>query len=348
MASGNREEYHRAALAVGSRRWIAPWYQYDAFWYADIGARGYSFYRPGEDSPTGFLPLLPLVMRGGAVLGLDPYWVGLIIPNLAFVAGLAFFGRAVLHVTGEVRAAWRACVLLVAFPWSVFFSAPYQESLGFALVAAALLAWLCRAPLRAALALAWATAARMTAVCFSAALVLEWFSDLLHRRHPRSGAWLVAAAGGVGVGLFFFYLYLHFGDPMLHLKSHAARGRKSPSVANIAEVLLESRLVFQPGKWQHAAPPMDYCNLFAFLGLGVHAWWKRGPFWGALVLLPVLQAMASGTVISMTRIVLAAFPGFLDAAELLRHRWAFTTAVVFSALVQAFVLNRIVHGVWIG
>src|SRR5262249_54021318 len=88
------------ALSDGARRWLAPWYRWDALWYAEISEQGYH-YEPGKQSSAAFLPLLPLLMRAGAAVGLDPYWVGLVLPNLAFSVGLAFFGRAVLRLTGD-------------------------------------------------------------------------------------------------------------------------------------------------------------------------------------------------------------------------------------------------------
>ena len=223
---------HLAALSSGSRRWIEPWYRWDAMWYLDISQRGYS-YRPGSESSVAFMPLLPLLIKIGVTVGFDPYWSGLLIPNLAFVAGLALFGRGVLRVTESAATTWRACILLVAFPSSFYFSAPYQESLGLALTAAAVLAWLNHRPAQSAAALAPASAARLTALSMSVGLVLEWALDLIRGRPARHSAWLVAIAGTLGTALFFGYLTLRFHDPLLHLKAHAAWLRKAPSVSQL-------------------------------------------------------------------------------------------------------------------
>ena len=69
--------------------WLEPWYRFDANWYAEIACAGYS-YTPGEQSTVAFFPLLPALMAGGAAVGVDPYLVGLLVPNLAFAAGLGF------------------------------------------------------------------------------------------------------------------------------------------------------------------------------------------------------------------------------------------------------------------
>jgi hypothetical protein len=422
---------HRAALTEGHRPLIQSWYRWDAMWYADIAERGYS-YHPGQQSSVAFMPMLPLLMRASEHLRLDRYWAGVLIPNLAFVAGLALFGRSVFRVTQNAATCWRACILLAAFPTSFFFSAPYQESLVLSLSAASLLAWLNYRPGRSALALAVASAARLTALSMSVGLVLEWVADLVKRRRARHSAWFVAIAGTAGLLLFFGYLSWQFRDPALHLKAHAAWDRKSPSAVNLAASLwsvvsssatLGHRSVFfalslgtllvwlchkpllavaarplgttvldWPGQFLRRFPTLppvrfrgpliaglaivaaavglgvlratgfsvsprpllravaegrDFLAALLFLGLGAHALLKGRPLWGCLVLIPVLQALATGNTGSMTRVVLSAYPAFLDAAELTSGRFSFTFAVACCLVGQFAMLSSYVNWTFI-
>ena len=415
---------HLAALSMGSRRWIEPWYRWDAMWYLDITQRGYS-YRPDSPSSVAFMPLLPLLLKAGVILGLDPYWSGLLVPNLAFVIGLTIFGRVVLRVTESAATTWRACILLVAFPSSFFFSAAYAESLGLMLTAAALMAWLNQRPTRAGAALAAAAAARLTALSMSVGLVLEWALDLIRGRPTRHSAWLVAIAGAGGTALFCGYLALRFHDPLLHFKAHAAWLRNVPSISQLlgtSWALVHTSTVMVQRSWgftlslmllfawlchkplrscmvRLAAPVFrrraagrsrggvkpnstmrlawiatcgatlfvgisafvlraagstddvastlhvvfyfrDLLATVLFLGLGIHAFLKRGPLWGCLVLVPVLQVLASGSILSMTRVVLSSYPGFLDAAEIASNRAVFAITVVVCLFGQ-FVLLRL-------
>jgi len=422
---------HRQALTLGNRPLIQSWYRWDAMWYAEIAERGYS-HRPGAESSVAFMPMLPLLMRAGECFRLDRYWAGVLIPNLAFVAGLAFFGRCVFSVTQNAGTSWRACILLAAFPTSFFFSAPYQESLVLALSAASLLAWLSDRPGRSALALAAASAARLTALSMSVGLVLEWAADLWKHRRARHSAWFVAIAGMAGLAAFFGYLAWQFHDPTLHLKAHEAWDRKPPSAARLAAAL--SSLIynsasmghksvffalslavlvawlfhkplraaasyvasntFAPGaaRMKRAFPPVgvlpyrapvlaglailmvavglvalriiglsvpvrpllrsvaegrDFLAALLFLGLGTHAFLKRRPLWGCLVLVPVLQALATGNTGSMTRVVLSAYPAFLDAAELTSGRVSFALAVVCCLFGQFVMLSSYVNWAFI-
>lgn len=418
---------HRQALCQGHRPLIQAWYRWDAMWYAEIAERGYS-YNPGQESSVAFMPMLPLLMRLSEYLRLDRYWAGVLIPNLAFVAGLAFFGRCVFRVTENAATSWRACILLAAFPTSFFFSAPYQESLVLALSAASLLAWLSYRPGRSALALAAASAARLTALAMSVGLVLEWATDLGKRRPARHSAWFVAIAGTAGLALFFGYLAWQFHDPILHLKAHAAWARKSPSVVRLAStlgslvydsatlghksaifacslVVLGAWLFHEPlqlaasrlagaatlGRTARIRPlfatlavvpyrgpilaglaglmiaaglvtlraiglsvsvrPLlrslaegrDFLAALLFLGLGAHAFLKRRPLWGCLILIPVLQALATGNTGSMARVVLSAYPAFLDAAELTSGRVTFALVVACCLFGQFVLLSSYVN-----
>jgi Mannosyltransferase (PIG-V) len=414
---------HLAALSSGSRRWIEPWYRWDAIWYLDISERGYS-YRPGSQSSVAFMPLLPLLIKISMTLGFDPYFSGLLISNLAFVVGLALFGRVVLGVTENAATTWRTCILLVAFPSSFFFSAAYPESLGLMLTAAALLAWRNHRPAMAAVGLGAAASARLTASSMSVGLVLEWALDLIRGRPARHSAWLVAIAGALGTALFFGYLALRFHDPFLHFKAHGAWLRKPPSIPQLVETIWSSvrvatvlvqtsrgfalalllllawlchkplgsallRLAGPVFRRRATSPARDgltpspnmhtariaacgttfligigvlaLCskgstgdvfstlnmvahtrNLLAtilFLGLGIHAFLMRGSLWGCLVVVPILEVLATGSHLSMTRVVLSSFPGFLDAAEIASNRALFAITVVVC-LVGQFVLLR--------
>ena len=339
VATGNGalNARHLRALSTGARRWIRPWYRWDAIWYAEISRNGYVA-EPGKQSSVAFLPLLPLVMRLGSMLGLDPYWVGLLVPNLAFSVGLVLFGKIAWQLVGDAEVVWRSCLLLVAFPWSFFFSAPYQESLAFMLGAAAILAWLRHKPGLCALSLGVASAARLTTVSMSVGVLLEWAGDLIHRRAPRHSAWLVALSGVLGISVFALYLHLTFGDPSLHFKAHGSWDRQRPSVLNILASATHLPLEF----WL-VEPPFDYLVMIAFLILGIRMWSRRGPLWGSLILVPILLLMASGSLRSATRVSLMAFPAFIEVAEVLSsrslHMVCFASFLILQIIMTALYVN---------
>ncbi len=322
-------------LPVAPTHAIDVWYRFDALNYLIIARYGYDTRHP---ELMAFPPTLPLLIRAGAASGLDEYVSGLLVTNLAFAVGLALFGRAVWMASKDDATTWRACVLLAAAPTAFFFSAPYQESLGFLFGSAALYAWLCRRSAPAAVSAAVATSARQTAVALSAAVLVEWLADLLARRRPRASAWAVAVVGTLGYVLFALYTAHCSGDPNAQLTVQAHWGRRPPSPGNIAGIFWES--VTQPN--------FDHITWLAFLGLGVFAWWKAGPLWGTLVLCPLAIAASTGTVISMKRLVLACYPGCYPLALVTRRWWTLSGCLLVELTLQGLFLWRYLHGAWVG
>jgi len=315
--------------------WIEAWYRFDARHHLRIAVRGYDV--GAHRTLFAFLPLLPLLMRGAASIGLNVHLMGLLIPNAAFAAGLAAFGRAVLVASGDTATTWKACLLLITFPTSFFFSCPYQESLAFLGVSLALLAWLERHPVRSGCALAVATAARQTAVFFGVAVVVEWVRDLALKRKPRHSAWVVALIGATGFLGFVLYGYLRSGDPLLVFSVQHAWGREPMSAKNLVRVLGE---VVTRGTVNHLV-------LVAFVLLGLFTFWREGPLWGTLVLGPVLLAAGTGTVLSMRRIVLGCFPACYPAARALQRPAIFVCVALLQAALQMLFLWHYVHGIWV-
>lgn len=330
------------AARAGPARGVSAWYRFDAAWYAEIAERGYA-YQPGSKCTAAFLPLLPMAMAGGERLGLDRFWVGLVVPGLAFAVGLGWFGRVAARLTGDPATARRACLLLVAYPWSFFFAAPYGEALGFACLTGAALAWLDGRPARAALGAFPASLARLSALALPAAVLAEAAVDRLRGRVPRRGAWAVALAGVAGVALFFLYLGGRFGEPLAHLDAHRAWERRPASLAGLAEGV---RLVVEGGRY---ADGLSRLVVVAAVGLGLDAWRRHGAFWGVLTLMPIAQALATGSLMSIDRVALASFPAFIAAAERLRHAPAATAALAAGmAALQVCAIDDYVNFVFVG
>ncbi|HYH64949.1 MAG TPA: hypothetical protein VD866_09670 [Urbifossiella sp.] len=302
----------RAEVLAGPAAWLEPWVRFDAGYYLAVAREGYHAPTDGGGPNAGFLPLLPALIALATAVGVNPVLAGVVIPNFAFVAGLACAGRAALMVTGSARATWLGCGVLATYPFAFYFSAPYQESLYLLAAAGSLLAWYDRRPALAGLAGMVAATARLTAVAFPVGLFVEALS---HRRWPSRGAWIVAAGTAAGVALFAGYLWMTLGDPLAHFRAHAAWGREPPSLGGVGRAVLQAcRELVQPDPWFAVVKPIA---LFGTLALGVRGWRNRGPLWGCLILVPVAQALSTGTTLSIERIVLTSFPAAFELGEVL-------------------------------
>lgn len=112
---------------------IAPWLRSDALWYLKAATVGYI-----DGQTFAFFPAFPLATRSLAVLFRDELVAGIVVANLATIAGLILAHRLFLGLVGETRAVV-ATWAIALFPTSFFFVAPYAESLLLAAGCAALL-----------------------------------------------------------------------------------------------------------------------------------------------------------------------------------------------------------------
>ncbi len=127
-------------------RLLDVWGRWDASWYIDIALHGYSLRGPIEttQSNVAFFPLYPFSIR--ALLFLTPEsWhtpeiallIGVILSNIAFLAGLVVLYRLTMLLLGDREVARRTMWYTVLFPASFLFVSAYTEGLFFLLTVAA-------------------------------------------------------------------------------------------------------------------------------------------------------------------------------------------------------------------
>lgn len=330
----------RAEILAGPVPWLEPWVRFDAGYYLTIARDGYRPPAEGQAPSAGFLPLLPACVAVAAAVGVNPVLAGVLIPNLAFVVGLACAGRAALRVFGDARTVWLGCGVLTTFPTAFYFSAPYQESLYLLAAAGALLAWHDRRPALAAAGAFFAALARLTAVALPIGLLLE---AAVGRRRPSGGAWFVLFGTAAGIAVFMALMVACFGDPFTHFRAHAVWGRESPGLGGVGRALAQA--VRELCEWRAPFAVVKPIALFGTIALGVRGWVRRGPVWGCLVLVPVAQALSTGTTLSVERIILTSFPAAFELGELLgrsrmmRVAWFVVTVPAQLFFIWLFVNN---------
>lgn len=328
--------HFRTELLSSTARVIEPWYHFDALWLMNVARNGYGEARDeGGRLGVAFMPAMPVTLALGELLGLNPFWFGLIVANVCGAIGAAVLSRVAARELNDPAAGWRTLALLLAFPTAFFFSTPYNESFGLLFTALALAAWQTQRPVLAGFSAMGGSLARMTGVSLGVAAVLDWLTTRERRELGRAVA--VAAGSFAGLVLFWCFLWWAVGDPFAGLKSQVKWGREELSWKNPFRTI-ES--IYDPQLPHYG----EAVVVFGFAVLGVRAWRKRGVFWGVATLLPVGQMFASGTLLSGHRLILAALPAFIELADLLRTRQTLLVATLLGfAFAQRLLLNRYVH-----
>ena len=190
---------------------LSPLARWDAVWYLEIAGDGYE-----GGARAAFFPLYPLLARAAGELGggsPGAVLVGAYLVSLAaFLAALVLLHRLVSLELGR-RLATPTLLLLAVFPASLFFGAPYSESL---FLLASVGAFLCARTDRWALAGACAAAGaatRSAGVLLVVPLLLVWWQAQERRR--RDVAWLLL--GPLGLVAYAAYLGLAQGDALAFL-----------------------------------------------------------------------------------------------------------------------------------
>jgi len=206
------------AYVAGHGGYLTTW---DAAWYETIAQRGYVFDgNIARQQSVAFLPAYPYVLRLLLMLGLSsPVAVTLLCAGSA-VGGVALLHGALSAKVGPTMSA-KACVLLVASPFSFYFLNGYSESLF--LLAAGAFWWALLRRQDQVLAALFAGLAGLVRP-FGIVLALVWAVDVvLHARRAKAPlgetAIRLVAYGPVAImGPLMSCLYYayRFGDLFLY------------------------------------------------------------------------------------------------------------------------------------
>ena len=332
--------------------------RFDAGWYGDIALDGYHWdYQFQRQRNIAFFPALPLLMRPvGVVLGagdrtaprerrmLRMLWGGVIISLVAFFWALRYLVRVGEDLVGPEPAA-NAALLLAAYPFSYFYSAPYTESL-FLLGAVGAFYHFRREQWLAASALGLLAGASRPNGCFMSvplgilALQHAWRmtsarGGVLDAATLRAGATrlLVASMPGLGMLAFTAYLYGLTGIWFAWARSHEAWGRTYQGLGPFATAF--GWLRDEPLLQVITNIPFNTLNalgLIFALALLVPVFRRLGLAWGVFVLVNVALPLFAGGVLSMGRLTSTLFPLFLALAAILPSRAVPSWAAAFGVM----------------
>ena len=194
-------------------RVFAPLARWDAIWYLEIADSGYE----GARARSAFFPLYPLTVRAAGELGGGSRGARLVASYLvslgAFLAALVLLYRLVSLELGR-PVAGPALLLISLFPASLYFGAPYSESLFLLVSVGAFYAARTERWAVAGVCAAAAAATRSAGVLLFLPLAVLYLQG--HGRSLRpDAAWLLLAP--LGLAAYAGYLELATGHGLTFL-----------------------------------------------------------------------------------------------------------------------------------
>jgi hypothetical protein len=351
---------------VGGGRQVVPGLlaRFDANWYAGIAASGYDWEGSFERQQNmAFFPAYPLLMRAAGTLtgamskSLTPEQqlfrltaCGLAISLVAFFCAAWYFAKLGTELLDDEHARG-ALWLLASYPFAVFFSASYTESL---FLLAAVGAWYSLRHRQLVTGSVWgllAGLARPNGFFLSVplGLIALGFRDGPRLRRvtddaPRA-AWswrlpdprqvVAASMPVIGMLIFTAYLYSRTREWFAWAKMHAAWGRTFSAEVPLAGVTravnsLLDLIVMQP---------YDALNLFGLTFALVSLWpvWRRlGLPWVAFIVINMVPPLFAGGLLSIGRLSATMFPVFIALAGTLPPR-SVPAVIAAFAMMQGLV-----------
>jgi hypothetical protein len=321
---------------------------WDTTWYLSIARSGYEhdLGQVGEAfSNLAFFPLLPGLMLLALELGLNPAVLAIVTANLAFLGALIGFRALTAGRLGE-RTADRATWALALLPPAVAASQAYTEGLTLALAVAAALAATRGRWALAGLVAAPAALARPTGALAAVLVALI----AVHRPGPgraRNVA-LALLPSALALGAFLLWMQAARGSWALPFAAQEAWGRGGPVSGLVTAAPAELAAAWDhvvhgefTAQWTSAARDLAFGALYVWLL--ARLWRSEGGLrspWVAYSALVIALPLSSGSVISLARFGLMAFPLAWPLAQWLegdarRPRRAAAAAVVLTALLVA-------------
>jgi hypothetical protein len=322
---------------------------WDAAWYVDIAVYGYRWHGvPYKQQNVAFFPAFPMVMRaGGALLG--AYQPDIRPPAAerrmlvgGWLVALGTFWLALVYVYrwSEARAgpsvAKASITLLAAYPFAVFFSAPYTEALYLLGAAAAFFHFERGEWLRCACWGFLVGLVRPNGVLLAIPLLLmalQWRMRKTPFPRPGPRSWIALTAPLVALALHSLFIHQLTGRWFAWSEVQAAWGRTYQLTTWLGLGLSE---ITELGAVQYVeGAPATTLNALALTMALVLLWpvtRTAGLPYAVFVLVNLVPAIASGGLLSVGRFTSTLYPLFFALAFSIREQSLTLWIVGFSVL----------------
>ncbi len=202
---------------------LARW---DTYWYYSIATEGYHWDASRfQHENVVFFPLYPLLMRWiGNAIGGHPLAGGLIVSLASFAGAIVLLYRLAAEELGR-QYAGPVLLLVATYPFALFYSAVYTESLFLFLTVGAFYAMRRRRFAAAALFGLAAGLTRPNGLWLSFPLLWMAFDRRAETLPGRRRTAVVAAlAPMAGAAAYSLYLLVRFGDALAWMRGQSAWG----------------------------------------------------------------------------------------------------------------------------
>lgn len=329
------------------RHILGIWNEWDSSHYLRIAEVGYRSGTPPPDDPLFivFFPAFPLAVWIVRLVVRDLIASGLVVSFAASV-GAGWFLYKIVRLDADHDHAWRAVVLMFAFPTAYFMSAPYSEATFLFAVTAAVYAARTQRWARSGLAGAIVTGTRVTGVALAPALAVEALlqSGSKGRKAQRLG-WVAFA--GAGLAIYLLINQIVHGRPLHFLEVQRSHWYQSvvPPWEPIVDALrgLWNRDGSSTRTFIFSGRLVGFALALPLLCLMIR---RLRPTDTAYAWFGFLLILSASWLISLPRYLLTLYPVFVVGSGLTRSRRVLWPIVIVGAAAQCWFFWRFSVGEW--
>lgn len=313
--------------------------RWDALWYLSIVTDGYQWDgNPRTQQNVVFFPAFPAAIRiVGWFLGKQWLHAGLLLALAAFFCALLYLYRLARDVLGPEKAGI-AVWALAAYPFSVYYSAPYTEafyllgSVGTFYHVGKNQWW------RGACWGFFAAVSRPNGFLIALPVAILVVPEIVRRRRVLLSASAAVLAPIVGILTYSYFLHVRFDDAMAWRKGQEAWGRVYVGVWPSIRALWIDRYdaIATDGFYHYSVThPYDVFHTTAALFALASVWptiRRFGLAYGAFTAANIVPPLLVGGMMSIGRMSSVLFPAFLWLGAILPARHTPAWIAIFCVL----------------
>lgn len=325
--------FNERLVSTGLPNFIWSFGNFDGVHYLGIAKDGYAY-----QFTQAFFPLYPILIRiASSLLQLNLLLSGLLVSNVAFFAGLVIFHKLILDQFDKKTAMW-SVVFLFAFPTSFYFGAVYTEGLFFLLIMLSFYFFSKQKILLSSIFGLFASLTRFVGMIL--AFTIQNYKKINI---------LPLVVVPTGLLLYMMYLKFEFNNAIYFLTSQSAFGqeRSTTTIILLPQVLYRSsKQILTTDGLVLFNSILDLSALIFCLALLIMSIKHARREWILFSVFSVITPTLTGSLASMPRYILIAFPMFVVLARIKNIYIKF--CLLFSSILLGIVLSSLfTRGYWI-
>lgn len=311
--------FNERLISTGLPAYVWSFGNFDGVHYLGIAKDAYAY-----QFTQAFFPLYPMLFGFlSRFTGVDLLISGLLLANISFLAGLIVFYRLTSEVLDKKTAIW-SCTFLLFFPTSFYFGSVYTEGLFFFLTTLSFYLFYKKKVLVASAIGMAASLTRLVGVFLSVSL-----------QSPKRLTLLPLIFVPLGLISYMVYLKFKFDNALYFLTSQTVFGqeRSTAGMVLLPQVIYRwIKQILTTNNLTLFNSTYELMSLVFVIIMLVIAWRTTKKEWVTFSALAIITPTLTGSLASMPRYILVAFPLFVVLGQIKSLYLKILTLVIFIIL----------------